>query len=84
MPCLTKNDIFELAILYALFNRNIAEIVREFNRLHQNSSEISRIFVYWMIKRLRTTESFHSRPGSGRNRMYTEDQAIGIIFFFLK
>ena len=84
MSCLTNNDLFELAILYALCNRNNAQTTSKFNRLHQNSPEISRIFVYRMMKRLRTTGSFHPRPGLGRNRIYTEDQEIGIVAFFLK
>ena len=69
---LNKNDIFELTILYALFNRNNAETALKCN-WHENSPEILRIFVYRMIQSLRTTRSFHPRPGPRRNRMYTDD-----------
>ena len=41
------------------------------------------IFVYRMMKRLRTTGSFYPRPGPGRNRIYTENQEIDIIAFFI-
>ena len=73
MSSLTKNDIFELTILYALFNRNNAETALKCNWLHQNSPEFSSIFVYRMIQRFRTTGSFHPSTGPGRNRIYKED-----------
>ena len=36
-----------------------------------------------MMKRLRTTGSFHSRCGPGRNHIHTENQEIDTIPFFL-
>ena len=59
MLCLTNNDPFEFTMLYSMCNSkkvlNNAETARKFNPLHQNSPEISRIFVYRMMKRLKTT-----------------------------
>lgn len=82
MVLLTNDELFELAMIYSICNRNNAETAREFGRRYPYLPEISRTFVYRMMRRLRTTGSFNPRPGPGRNILYNEDQEIDIIAYF--
>lgn len=82
MPLLTNNELFELTLIYASCNRNNAETACEFARQNPGLPVLSRVFVYRMMRRLRITGSFHTKPGPGRNRLHTLDQAIDILAYF--
>lgn len=82
MVFLTNDELFELTMMYSMCNRNSSRTAREFGRRYPNLPEISRAFVYRMMRRLRKTGAFHPRPGPGRNRLYTEDQETDIIAYF--
>ena len=45
-------------------------------------AKISGTFLIRIMRRLRTTGSFHSKSGSGRNRLHTKDQEIEMIDYF--